>query len=313
MNCYIVLDGGTTNTRLYLVREKTLDTEKIPVGSGNAEIKERLRIAIRQGIDDLLKRNRMGEPDVHCILASGAITSELGLCLVPHICVPAGIAELHKSMHRTRFPDITAIPFVFIPGVRVNSDDLLLADMMRGEETELFGLLEEPEADCLYVLPGSHNKLVTVDNNKKICSIRTMLTGEMLAALSQYTILKAAVDMGCAQIEEESLLQGYECCEKLGMNEALFKVRVMKNLFAGTDNAVYSYFLGIVLQGDVKNILACDVKKIIVGGQSKMQGALARLLKNKTVLPVICADEQQVRDSVVQGAIRIYEYGRNEK
>lgn len=313
MNCYIVLDGGTTNTRLYLVCEKTLDAEKIPVGSGNAENKERLRAAIRQGIADMLKRNKMTEQEVHCILASGTITSELGLCLVPHIRVPAGIAELHKNMHRTHFPDITAIPFVFIPGVRVDSADLLLADMMRGEETELFGLLEEPEADCLYVLPGSHNKLIAVDKDGKICSIRTMLTGEMLAALSQHTILKAAVDMGSSQLQENPLLQGYACCEKLGMNEALFKVRVIKNLFAGTNDAVYSYFLGIVLQGDIKNILACDVKKIIIGGQSKMQDALARLLKNKTSLPVICADEQQVRDSVVRGAVRIYEYQCDEK
>ena len=311
MNCYIVLDGGTTNTRLYLVREKTLDSQKIPVGSGNAENKGRLREAIRLGIEDLLKRNGMRETDVLCVLASGTITSELGLCLVPHICVPAGIAELHESMHRTQFPDITAIPFVFIPGVRVNSDDLLLADMMRGEETELFGLLDEPESDCLYVLPGSHNELIAVDDRKKIRSIRTMLTGEMLAALSQYTILKAAVDLNSTQLLEDALLQGYECCEKLGMNEALFKVRVMKNLFGGSADAVYSYFLGIVLHGDVKNILACDVKKIIVGGQSKMQDALVRLLKNKTHLPVIRVEEQQVRDSVVRGAIRIYEYGRN--
>lgn len=308
MNNYIVLDGGTTNTRLYLVHAKILDAEKIPVGSGNAENRERLRSAIRMGIEDLLNRNGMREQDVHCILASGTITSELGLCLVPHICVPAGIGELHKNMHHARFPDITAIPFVFIPGVRVNSNDLLLTDMMRGEETELFGLLEEPETDCLYVLPGSHNKLITIDKDGKISSIRTMLTGEMLAALSQYTILKAAVDMRCARLQEEFLLQGYEYCEKLGMNEALFKVRVMKNLFSGSVDAVYSLFLGIVLQGDVKNILACDVKKIIIGGQSKMQDALARLLKNKTALPVICADEQQVRNSVVQGAIRIYEY-----
>ena len=313
MNCYIVLDGGTTNTRLYLVQKKTLDSQKIPVGSGNAENKELLREAIRLGIEDLLNRNGMRQDDVHCVIASGTITSELGLCLVPHICVPAGIAELHENMYRTQFPDISPIPFVFIPGIRVNSDNLMLADMMRGEETELFGLLEKPEADCLYVLPGSHNKLIAVDDRKKICSIRTMLTGEMLAALSQYTILKAAVDMSNAQIQEESLLQGYACCEKLGMNEALFKVRVMKNLFAGTADAVYSYFLGIVLHGDVRNILSCDVKKVIVGGQNKMQDALVRLLKNKTSLPVIRVEQQQVQDSVVQGAIRIYEYSPNEK
>lgn len=308
MNCYIVLDGGTTNTRLYLVCGKTLDTEKLLVGSDSMESKERLRGAIRKGLEDLLHRNGVCERDVHCILASGAITSELGLYVVPHIFAPAGVGELHDNMCRVSFPEITAIPFVFIPGVRVCGDDLMLSDMMRGEETELYGLMEEPESDCLYVFPGSHNKLVTVDKTGGITGIRTMLTGEMLAALAQHTVLKAAVDLSCAEICEKSLLKGYECCQQLGINAALFKVRVMKKRFELPADEVYSYFLGIVLHGDVKSILGCGAKKIVIGGQNRMQAALALLLKNKAKVPVICAEEAQVRNSVVKGAIRIYEY-----
>lgn len=309
MKYYIVIDGGTTNTRLYLVRETSVDSEKLSLGSGNAGSRERLTVAVGEGLCALLERNGLTEQDVHCILASGTITSELGLCLVPHVPAPAGIAQLHENMHPTRLPEITSIPFVFIPGVRIASEDLLQADMMRGEETELFGLLETPETDCLYVLPGSHNKLITVDEAGRICAIRTMLTGEMLASLSRHTILSAAVDLSCDRICEDFLLQGYECCEQLGINEALFKVRMLKNIFGGSREEVYSFFLGVVLHGDLRQILACREKKIIIGGQSKMQKALAVLLEAKTSKPVICAREQQVQNSVIRGALRIYLYG----
>ena len=148
MKKHIVIDGGTTNTRLYLAGEIAVDSEKLSLGSGNAGGRERLAVAVREGLQTLLKRNELTEQDIHCIIASGTITSELGLCPVPHVLAPAGIAQLHENMHPARLPEITSIPFVFVPGVRVASDELLQADMMRGEETELFGLLETPETDC---------------------------------------------------------------------------------------------------------------------------------------------------------------------
>ena len=68
------------------------------------------------------------------------ITSEFGLYNLPHITVPAGIKELYDAMKEVTIPEISEIPFVFIPGVKVTGEGLHKTDMMRGEETELVGL-----------------------------------------------------------------------------------------------------------------------------------------------------------------------------
>ena len=53
-----------------------------------------------------------------------------------------------------------------------------------------------------YVLPGSHSKLIHVDGAGRIVDFTTMLTGEMIAALSQNTILKDAVYLAGTRLDE---------------------------------------------------------------------------------------------------------------
>lgn len=73
---------------------------------------------------------------------------------LPHLTAPAGIAALHRGMVQTEQRDLADIPFVFFRGVKTATD------MMRGEETELFGLCAAPDAGSVYVLPGSPAKIV---------------------------------------------------------------------------------------------------------------------------------------------------------
>ena len=120
MKNYITVDGGTTNTRVGLVRDgKTVGSVRISLGAragmgGTAPLAKK----IREAIFSLLSDNGLSECDVERILASGMITSEFGLCKLDHISLPAGIAELHASMHEVTLPEISTVPFVFIRGVR---------------------------------------------------------------------------------------------------------------------------------------------------------------------------------------------------
>jgi len=82
--------------------------------------KKLLITEIKMAINYLLKQNFMSEEDVICILASGMITSEFGLCNLEHIKAPAGISELHNTMHKTVLKEITDIPFAFIRGVKMD-------------------------------------------------------------------------------------------------------------------------------------------------------------------------------------------------
>ncbi len=307
---YITIDGGTSTTRVSLITDREIkQTVKLNVGArksmdGGADYKNE----IKNAIDKVLSDNSLSSKDIEKILASGMITSEFGLCNLPHICVPAGIAELHANMHETSIPEISDIPFVFVRGVKSVSDDLSKTDMMRGEETELCGLMSECDGECMYILPGSHSKLIFTDEKGRISHFSTMLTGEMIYALSQSTILKDAVDLSISETDEEYLLMGDEYCRNHGINEALFKVRILKNLFGKTPVQCYSFFIGAVLSDELSVIRKSDISKIVIGGKAQIKSAMAKILEKTTGKNVICIDDCTSDKSVPFGIISIYEY-----
>lgn len=304
---YITVDGGTTNTRLTLVKDKnSVDTVKYNVGARvGIEDKSALKNAVKDGIRTLLDRNGLKETDIKMIIASGMITSEFGLCNLPHLIAPAGIKELHGAMHETSFPEISPIPFTFIRGVKLKADTLENADMMRGEETELFGLSDELSG--VYILPGSHSKIINTDD-AKITDFRTELTGEMLYSLTQYTILKSTVDLSIKELSPEYLLKGYHYCNEFGINEALFKVRVLGNLFSADKVQTYNFFMGVVLCNEINSVLKMQPKKITVGGKSEIKLATVMLLKSLCQADIVSVDEQTVDNSSSLGAVKIFEY-----
>ena len=310
MTTYITIDGGTSNTRVSLVQNNTVcDSIKLSLGArAGITQKEILVQAVRQAIVDLLAKNNLIEADVTCVLASGMITSEFGLCSLPHITVPAGIRELHDTMHRIQLPEITSIPFVFIRGVRQSGATLNEIDIMRGEETELIGLIDHAAENSLFVLPGSHSKLILTDESGRITSFKTMLTGEMIYALSQNTILKDVVDLSVDQINDDYLHQGYEYARKNGLNEALFKVRVLKIVGGHSKEQMYSFFLGAVLSDEICAIVQSDVTRVVIGGRKQIRLATAQLLRQFSDKTVCCLTDEQVERSVSNGMIRIYEY-----
>ena len=312
MKRYITIDGGTTNTRVNLVEDEVIAaTKKISRGAkAGIDDRDGLKVELRAAISAILHENGLCESDIIRILASGMITSEFGLYELPHLVAPTGIGELHDGMAEVSFPEISSIPFVFIRGVKVASDLLSEFDMMRGEETELMGLISicENESDAVFVLPGSHSKLINIDEGGMITNLSTMLTGEMLMAISSGTILKDAVDISCDECNEEYLIKGYSFAKAEGLNKALFKVRILKNAFKCTPPQVYSFFLGAILADEIDNILSASAKTVIIGGNRRIKTPTATLLKALSDKTVITVSDGDVERSTAIGAIKIYEY-----
>ena len=98
MKNYITIDGGTTNTRISLIKDgRAVETIKLSLGARSGiDNNDALKTAIADAIDTLLKKSNGIE--IEKILASGMITSEFGLYNLPHISVPSGIDELHNAM-----------------------------------------------------------------------------------------------------------------------------------------------------------------------------------------------------------------------
>ena len=64
-----------------------------------------------------------------------------------------------------------------------------MPDVMRGEETQIFGALALSGRDeGLFLLPGTHSKWAEVKDGR-IVSFRTFMTGEVFGALKDHTIL----------------------------------------------------------------------------------------------------------------------------
>ena len=306
MAIYLTVDGGTTNTRISLVREGSVcDVQRLSVGARDG--RAALKTALREGILTILARNHCTERDVLRILASGMITSEYGLCDLPHVHVPAGRAELKKSLFETVIDEVSTVPFCFIRGVRSVSEGPDGTDMMRGEETELMGLMEAGETDTLYILPGSHSKHIEVDDQGRIVAFRTMMTGELFAAVMEHTILRDAADFAHNTLVEERLLEGYAYCERRGINEAVFKTRVLRNAFGAAKEECYSFLLGAVLCDEVRAVLRTPRERIVLGGQKQLREAMGLVLGAKCKKRLTVLDDATVAGSTALGAVRIYE------
>ena len=305
---YITIDGGTSNTRVSLVRSgEVLYTEKLNFG---ARVGAADKIAYAQGINTaicrVLERFSLTKKDISRVIASGMITSEGGLIEVSHLIAPTGIARLAENIHLSTVDGIPDFEIAFIRGVKTVGDDLADIDMMRGEETELYGLTDKPVPDALYVLPGSHSKLIYTDEQGRINRFSTELTGEMIHALSSETILSGSIDLKCSELCTEFLISGCDYAAKHGINAALFKVRILDKVKGAGKNELYSFFLGAILSFEIENIKNSTAATVIIGGKRALKHATSVLLSSSGK-KIIEIDDDAVDHAPALGAVRIYE------
>lgn len=290
---YIVIDGGTTNTRIYTVdKSQVLLYARAEVGAGKNS-------GLAEFVERTLSEISAGENTP--VIASGMITSASGLYNLPHLSAPAGIRELHGGMKRVVVPEIGGREICFIPGVRTDSD------MMRGEETELAGLSDEFLPDCAYILPGTHSKCIQTDSSGRISDFFTMLTGELLSAVKTGTIAGKSFSF-CETYVQDYLFSGFEFCREYGINEALFRCRTLAVLHGRTEEEVYSFCLGAVLCGETERINKVSAGKIIFAGKRELREPEALLMKTYYQKEVSCLSEEVCKNAVALGAVRIYEF-----
>lgn len=301
MGSYIItLDTGTTNTRVILwdSSRKIVATSKAEVGVRNTAIdgnNNRLKAAVKSCLESVLKEANLSYDDVRMIIASGMITSNVGLVEIPHCVVPVSVVELASAVKSISLPEVCPIPITFIPGVKnsngpINLENFEAMDIMRGEEVEAIAIIEQCQRGQSYllVLPGSHMKFISVDEAGCITGCLTSISGELLASITNDTIIADAV--GKKFVEEESydrdmLLTGYEIAQKSGIGRACFSARILNQFAIKDKQKLANYILGVALQSDVTAIKNSDALKVnpstdvIVAGKNPLRQAIADILE----------------------------------
>lgn len=308
--CIATIDAGTTNTRSRIWQDGKIVAEaSANIGVRNTAI-DGNNIKLVEAIRDTLQlaAQKSGVPlaEMQLVLASGMLTSNVGLVEIPHIEAPADIEKLADSMVSKSIPEICPQPIWFVPGIK-NMDGSKLPkermeemDIMRGEEVEVCGLLERMHISgpAIFVLTGSHNKYVAVDNEGKIVGCMTTIAGELLHSLTHDTILADTVGRSFASsFNRESFMLGVTYCRKLGLGRASFMARILNQFAKYTQEEAQNYIMGLILADDVCSLQNSQLFKaytnapIVVAGNAVMQQGFSALFAEENREVIIVSPE----------------------
>lgn len=118
------------------------------------------------------------------VIACGMVGARQGWAEAPYGQVPAAPLGAGPTRVGTRDPRLDVR---IVPGLRQTSPH---PDVMRGEETQIAGILTEiPDFDGTVSLPGTHTKWAHVSAGE-VVSFRTAMTGELFATICGHTVLR---------------------------------------------------------------------------------------------------------------------------
>ncbi|RKR44166.1 2-dehydro-3-deoxygalactonokinase [Paraburkholderia sp. BL17N1] len=185
----IALDWGTTSLRAYLydASGNVLATRASTAGIMN------LPRSAEQGGFDAAFDDACGawleQAPAAPVIAAGMVGSAQGWLEAPYVDTPASADALVAGIVRVQAACGATLHIV--PGVLQRGE---LPNVMRGEETQIFGALGEQTNTVdsgkrsLIGLPGTHAKWAVVQADR-IERFHTFMTGEVFAALREHTIL----------------------------------------------------------------------------------------------------------------------------
>ncbi|NLJ80970.1 MAG: hypothetical protein GX335_08100 [Firmicutes bacterium] len=203
------IDCGTTNSQVYILNQdlEVVSKKKEKIGVKDTTIRGS-NLILKQGLvklfESALFEAGLKIGDIKFAVAFGMITSEIGLMEIPHLWAPAGLDELSESVipieDRSIFP--LEIPLLFIAGIKNRYPSgpgyrqVRSADFMRGEETQMMGLLELYPTLSLpltAVVLSSHTKYIGINQEKKIIGSSTTISGQIFEAIKERTFIGKSI------------------------------------------------------------------------------------------------------------------------
>lgn len=198
------------------------------------------------------------------VLACGMVGSRNGWIEVAYRPCPAALVDLSSAL--VAVPDRPNVHIV--PGVDVTRADPPGPghyDVMRGEETQILGLISvqgHRTGDRLICLPGTHTKWAAWSDGY-LSEFHTVMTGELFALLQEHSLLASLMGTGresgdaTGAAGSAGFLAGLRRAADPGPLAALlFSVRA--DALAGTmaPQHLTAYLSGILIGRDVREMLA---------------------------------------------------------
>ena len=234
----IAIDWGTSSARAYALDRlgKLVSEHSAPLG---------VQRVTGGGFVEALRVLCGGEvPDAVPLIASGMIGSRQGWVEAPYCKCPAGFSAIAAAL--------TSVPgtrLFIVPGLMCHGVDEV-PDVMRGEETQVFGALPEKiGARQVLVLPGTHSKWV-IAGHGGIETFATFMTGELYAVLREHSILGRLTAAG---VDDAALDRGvrHSLRQDAALTHDLFSARTLALTEALASTGVADYLSGLLLGAEI--------------------------------------------------------------
>ncbi|GAB5379115.1 MAG: 2-dehydro-3-deoxygalactonokinase [Aliiglaciecola sp.] len=242
----ILGDWGTSVCRLYLCQ---FIDEQLTVVDRKAGPGSKKDLDLEQSFFNLCSDwlEEFGRVPVFLI---GTVGSNIGWKLVPYVSCPT---DQHQLLASAMSFDARGVPFTIFPGLSCQNRHKL-PDVMRGEETQIFGFLsQQPNhpAEQLVCLPGTHTKWALLEHDS-ISSFITSPVGELFEVLSNHSVLLNPIDDD--SWDQKGFSEGLDIGLSKTSNiiHTLFATRA-KQVLNNQSNTQASCFLsGLLIGADVK-------------------------------------------------------------
>lgn len=256
----IGVDWGTTHLRGYRIGPEGQLLERRQSTQGISSVRPQEFSAVLTSLisDWFAEPNSNADSMPLPVLLCGMVGSRQGWRETPYVPCPAGLDEVIRNLVRIE----TAQGPAWIVGGVSTQDARGRYDVMRGEETQIFGASESGERGLL-VAPGTHSKWALV-NGGRIEHFTTYLTGELFALLQKHSSLgwrSAARETEPPEIEREGKFL-HEQMFLNGVDEVRVEPDLVHTLFSVRTRALFeechsgsqaAYLSGILVGNEVLN------------------------------------------------------------
>jgi 2-dehydro-3-deoxygalactonokinase len=207
------------------------------------------------------------------ILTSGMVGSRHGWREAPYVKCPAGAKDIAGHLAQVEADGRLVL---LAPGLTY-VDDAESPDVMRGEETEIFGLADAGAR--IVVLPGSHSKWARVEK-ERITAFKTFVTGELFAALRDHTLAGAFARAAPGKSPGDAFSLGVKrgaaagACEgKAGLMGLLFGARSLPLMGALAEDDAGEYLSGLLIGAEIGEArrLYSDAAPHVAGDETLVQ------------------------------------------
>ena len=248
-NLVILGDWGTSACRLYLCRfhQQQLSVIARTQGRGIKHCNDPEACFFE------LARAWLEQYAAIPVFLIGTVGADIGWHQAPYVSCPANKKDMLTAGITFRARDND---FTILPGLSCENRHQL-PDIMRGEETQLFGFLSQQihsTEEQLICLPGTHTKwaLLQADN---IQSFVTSPVGELFEVLCHHSVLlnPASHQSWCT----ESFTQGIQVGMRKSSNllHTLFATRALQIIDKKNNDQAAAYLSGLLVGTDVKGAM----------------------------------------------------------